>query len=130
MQRAPLPSRAASEPATIRLVRRVLKLPRSVRIFIAAVFAQAVTFALSPVIDEIYLRYFFNESTRIVPSLVAAAAGLLMYALGWLLMVGTVHEPLPERGAVLWYCLVGLLAIALVTAMLVTGWTSGNTPTM
>jgi hypothetical protein len=97
---------------------------------IAVVFALAVTFALSPIIDEIYISYFFSEATRIVPSLLAAAAGLVMYVLGWVLTVGTVHEPLPERGAVLWYGLLGLLALVLVAAMLMAGWTSGNTPTM
>lgn len=120
----------AREPAATRLVRQLLKLPRTVRIITAAVFALAVTFAISPVLDEIYIRYFFSESTRVVPSLFAAAAGLAMYVLGWVLTVGTVHEPLPERITVLWYILLGLVAVILVIVMLVSGWTIGNTPTM
>ncbi len=108
----------------------VLRLPRMVRIILVAVFAIAVTFALSPVIDAVYLRYFFDETTSVLPSLLAAGAGLVMYVLGWVLVVGTVGETLPERIAVLWYIGLGLLAIVLVTVMLLAGWMSGNAPTL
>lgn len=117
-------------PVTTRWVRAVLRLPRVARIALVAVFALAVTFALSPVIDAVYLRYFFTETTRVLPSLVAAMAGLVMYALGWILVVGTVDETLPERVAILWYIGLGLLAVMLVVIMLLAGWMSGSAPTI
>ncbi len=120
----------AREPVTLRWVRAVLRLPRVVRIILIAVFAIVVTFALSPVIDAVYLNFFFDETTRVLPSLAAAGAGLVMYVLGWVLVVGTVGEELPERIAVLWYIGLGLLAIVLVTIMLLAGWMSGNAPTL
>lgn len=129
MQAASPPLNVVREPVSLRLVRGVLKLPRPVRILLVAVFALAVTFALSPVIDAVYLRYFFSETTRILPSLVAAAAGLVMYALGWVVMIGTVGETPPERILVLWYSGLGLLVVALVIIMLAAGWISGLAPT-
>lgn len=124
----PLPP--AREPIVTRLVRGLLKLPRLVRIVLVAVFALAVTFALSPVIDAVYIRYFFDESTRILPSLAAAAAGLVMYALGWVVLIGTVGESPPERSLVLWYSLLVLLVLVLVIVMIAAGWISGLAPTM
>jgi hypothetical protein len=94
----------------------------------AAVFALAVTFALSPVVDAVYLRYFYNDATTLVPSLVSTGAGLVMYVLGWFLIVGTVDEDIPARVAILWYGGLGLLAVSLVLIMLVIGWITGNAP--
>lgn len=117
---------ASREPVTLRLVRGLLAMPRPARIALTAIFALAVTFGLSPVIDAIYLRYFFDEATRILPSLAAAAAGLGMYVVGWLLTVGTVDEPIPARSVVLWYCALGLLAVVLAAVMLAAGLVSGT----
>ncbi|MBI5669768.1 MAG: hypothetical protein HZC41_17360 [Chloroflexi bacterium] len=129
-QAVPPPVNVVRDPVTLRLVRGVLKLPRPLRMMLVAVFALAVTFAVSPVIDAVYIRYFFSETTRVVPSLVAAAAGLVMYALGWVVLIGTVGETPPERILVLWYSGLGLLVVALVIIMLAAGWMSGLAPTM
>jgi uncharacterized protein YhhL (DUF1145 family) len=113
-------------PIAVRLARWIVHWPRPVRIVVTLVFALAVTLAFSPLIDDIYLRYFFHPSTRVVPSLVSVFAGLCMYVAGWLLVVGTVDGELPSRLAVLLYGVFGLLAISAVLVMLVFGWTTGN----
>ena len=78
----------SSQPQS-RLVGFIVRWPRLVRILTVALFALAVTLALSPLVDYIYDRYFFSMETRVVPSLVSSGFGLVMYLLGWWLMVGT-----------------------------------------
>ncbi|MFW5691947.1 MAG: hypothetical protein ACOCX3_01205 [Chloroflexota bacterium] len=101
------------------LVRSVLKLPRITRLVIAGVLALAVTLALSPIIDEIYLRFFFDESTRGLPGLLAAAFGVTMYIIGWFAIVGTSGEAAQERQIAAYYLVVGLLAIGVVLIWLI-----------
>lgn len=113
--------KAANIPFQIRLIERVLHLPRLGRIVICALFALAVTLALSPLIDEIYLRFFFTSGTVILPSLVSAAFGLVMYMTGWWLIVGTVGETPPVRLVILWYLAVGILAILVVIILVFRG---------
>lgn len=89
----------------------LLEMPRPARLFVSAFFALAVTLALSPFIDAVYLDYFFDERTVIVPALVAGAFGLVMYIAGYLLIIGWQGEDMKPRRAVMWYVRVGLLAI-------------------
>jgi hypothetical protein len=103
------------------IVERILRLPRFARIGLCALFALAVTLALSPLIDEIYLRFFFSAQTVIAPSLISAVFGLVMYVTGWLLVIGTRGETPPARLGVLWYVLVGILALIVVVFLVVRG---------
>lgn len=99
----------------------IARWPRLVRILIVALFALAVTLALSPLVDYLYDRFFFSMQTREVPSLVSASFGLLMYLLGWWLMVGTVGEKPEARAALLWYIGTGVAALLFVVFLLVRG---------
>jgi hypothetical protein len=117
------------EPLLLRGVRSLLGLPRLVRIAIAALFALTVTVALGPIIDNIYLQFFFSDATRLLPTLAAAGVGLVMYVLGWMLLVGTVGEAGSVRWAVIWYLVIGLLSICLIITQVVLGFTIINTPT-
>jgi hypothetical protein len=110
-------------------VRRVLSLPRIARIGIVALFALAVTLTISPIIDMIYLRYLYTPETVLVPALVATGFGLVMYFVGWQLIIGTLDETPPARMVVLWYVGIGTLAILVIVLWLITGVASGNTPT-
>ena len=112
-------SGSASLPQQI--IIRVLAWPRFVRILMCGLFALAVTLALSPLVDEIYLRFFFSEQTVLIPSLVSSTFGLLMYMLGWWLVIGTVGETPPARGSVLAYLALGLLAILVVVFLILRG---------
>ena len=113
----------------MRVIRWLLRLPRLVRILVVGMFALGVTLALFPVVDAIYLRFFFHESTRSVASLISAGIGLVMYMVGWQLIVGTVGEQPPARRVVLWYLVIGGLAILLSLLLIVQGVTILNTPT-
>lgn len=94
----------------------LLAFPRTTRIIIAAVFALALTLAISPVIDRIYLGYFFTEDTRSLPALISGGAGLLMYGAGWLLLVGMVGEQPTGKRLLRIYLLVGMLSLLIILA--------------
>ena len=97
-----------------KVVGRLLALPRVVKMLIAGVLALATTLAVSPIVDELYLRFFYTRSTIIAPSLISAGIGFVMYIVGWQLIVGTVGEQPENQSPVLWYLLIGLLALILV----------------
>jgi hypothetical protein len=109
-----------------RLVAAILSVPRLLRMFLVGLFALAVTLSLSPLVDLIYTQYFFSMNTVIVPSLVSAGFGLIMYVLGWWLIVGTVGDQPIARIALLWYCGTGLLALVVVIVLIVRGVTLVN----
>jgi hypothetical protein len=104
-----------------RLANHIVALPRLVRVLLAALFGLCVTLSLSPLIDLIYDRYFFSMETRMAPALVSSAFGLVMYMLGWWLMVGTVGERPGPRLAVLWYVGTGVFAVTAVTVLIIFG---------
>jgi hypothetical protein len=121
------PKLKKAETALIdRVIDWILSLPRLVRILIAIVFALCVTLALSPLVDLIYSEFFFNPQTIIIPSLVSASFGLAMYVMGWRFLVGTVGEKPQARLFVLWYIVLGLMAIVVVTILIVRGVTILN----
>jgi hypothetical protein len=100
---------------------KIAALPRLARMLLVALFALAVTLAVSPLVDLIYDRYFFSVDTVLVPALISAGFGLLMYLLGWWLMVGTVGEPLAARPALVWYVGMGFAAVGVVLYLIVIG---------
>ena len=109
-------------PYTTYLVRKILDWSRLLRIVITFLFGIAVTAAVFPLIDAIYITHFFDENTRILPSFVSVGIGIIMYGLGWYLLVGIRGEKRPERMAVLVYLLVGVLVIVFVFVLLINGY--------
>lgn len=121
---------AYHQPLWIDVINRLLKLPRFVRIVIAGIFALATTLAVSPLVDYIYISYMFTEESRLLPSLVSAAAGLLMYMIGWWLFVGVAGELPPARRGLLLYVMVGVLIVFLVIFLALTGLSSASAATI
>jgi hypothetical protein len=107
----------------------ILNTPRPLRMVLTAIFALAVTLAVSPLVDEAYLRYLYDPNTRVLPSLVSVGVGLVMYALGWWWLIGTLGDRPPVRWAVLLYMLAGVAAVVVVLVLLVQGYNIGNAPT-
>ena len=105
----------------MRLAERLVRLPRLTRIIIVVLFAALTTLLITPIVDGIYLRNYFDYNTRILPSLVSAAIGIGMFAVGWVIFVGFAGEELQARKAVLWYFLIGGLVLMLVLLLLITG---------
>lgn len=122
-------SRQAKTSIPLQMVQRLLGLPRLVRIALCAFFALCVTLSLSPLVDAFYLQFLYTPQTVIAPALVSAGFGLAMYALGWWLVIGTVGEHPGARFLTLWYLLIGIAAVMVVSILLISGITLLNIAT-
>lgn len=113
----------ALPPASVtqRFAERVAHLPRLARILLAALFAVATTLLLTPIVDNIYMTYFFDFNTRVLPSLVSTGIGVLIYIAGWVLMIGYAGEAVRPRKATFWYFVLGCVVLAVVVLLLITG---------
>lgn len=118
--------KAPSVPWHISTVDQLVELPRSWRILIVAVFSMAVVAAIFPLVDGIYLRLFYSPNTILVPALVTAACGVVMWGVGWWLLVGWAGEQPTARPAVLWYFIIGSSIVLLVVFLLVQGAVLGT----
>lgn len=96
--------------------------PRPTRILLVALFSLAVVLLAFPVVDNVYINLFFNEATRILPSLVAAGLGAVMYIVGWRLIIGTRGETPAVHPLVLVYCFFGIVVIILVMILVLQGY--------
>lgn len=109
------PSSSSAPAATTgwmrRVAQRVIRLPRFSRFLIAIFFAVSVTLLLTPIVDIVYTTHFFSWDTRILPALVSTGAGVLMYAIGWWLVVGFAGEQPRPRPAIAIYLAVGCFAV-------------------
>ncbi len=104
-----------SEPKT-GLIEALLNFPRITRIIIAGMFALSLTLALSPVIDRLYVAYFYSEDTLIAPMIISVILGVLMYILGWFAIVGIAGEKLMPSKGIVAYLVMGMVAVLLVLA--------------
>ncbi|PJF26192.1 MAG: hypothetical protein CUN53_08950 [Phototrophicales bacterium] len=103
------------------MVRRTLRFSRIGRILVCAVIALATTVTIRPLIDLVYLDYFYDPGTVIVPAWIATAVGIAVYAVGWRLVVGMAGEvPQPNRAAV-YYLVVGVGLIVYIVVLTVHG---------
>ncbi|MBZ0302122.1 MAG: hypothetical protein K8J31_20395, partial [Anaerolineae bacterium] len=84
------PALAKATAILFAVTHRIVGIPRLIRVLLVALFALAVTLSVSPLVDIIYDRHFFSVHTVMIPALVSSGLGLVMYMLGWWLMVGTV----------------------------------------
>jgi hypothetical protein len=115
-------------PYVTYLVRKILDWPRLLRIIIISIFALAVTASIFPMVDYIYMENYFNEQTVILPSFVSAGLGIIIFGIGWWLMVGVRGEKRPERTAVFFYMVFGLLVIGFVFILIINGYHVATLP--
>ncbi|MCK6578082.1 MAG: hypothetical protein L6Q98_08265 [Anaerolineae bacterium] len=103
------------------LAGQILSLKRYQRIGLVMVYSIGLTLLLMPMVDNVYLSYFFSAQTVLVPALLSAGAGVIMYAVGWRLMIGYVGELPPERASVVIYVLMGTVILLMVITLVVIG---------
>lgn len=108
------------------LLQRVVALPRWVRITLALVFAVSLTLLVTPVVDYLYLSQFYSEGTLILPSLLSTAAGVVLYFIGWRLMVGFAGETPKPGMALFWYFVAGIVILLVALVLVVNGALSGT----
>jgi hypothetical protein len=103
------------------MIRRTFGFSRIGRILVCAVIALAATLTIRPLIDLIYLDYFYDPGTVIVPAWIATAVGIAVYAIGWRLVVGMAGEvPQPGRAAA-YYLVVGVGLVVYIAVLTVYG---------
>jgi amino acid transporter len=117
---------ATEPPASARIVERIVHLRRVTRIGLAALFALALTLALTPIVDRLYIDNFFNPATRGLPAMISTALGLVFYVVGWRLIIGYVGETPPARRAIFWYAALGAAACAFVILLVIIGAITGT----
>lgn len=110
------------------LTQRLVQLPRFIRLLIAVFFSVMVTLAVSPLVDHIYLRFFFTVETVMIPALVTVTIGSTMYIWSWRIYIGVVNTIPPSEKRVLWYFGVGMTATIIVIVLLVQGVSILNLP--
>jgi hypothetical protein len=124
----PKPDLANVPRLHLRLARWLLSWPRALRMILVIAFALTVTIAFSPLVDNLYLSFFYTPATTVLPSIVSVALGLVMYVAGWRIIVGTVGETPAAQWAVLWYFGIGLLAVVLIIILVMQGISMGTAP--
>lgn len=67
----------------------LLELARPWRILFVAFNAAGVVLAVFALVDRIYIQYFLDPATIVVPSYISVALGAAMYVWGYYLFVGT-----------------------------------------
>jgi hypothetical protein len=97
------------------------RLPRVLRITMAMLFAVALVLLIFPVVDDVYVTYFFDPSTVILPSLISVAIGGVYYIIGWLLLVNPRLNPPPSPLPVLLYLLIGIIVLCVDIALITMG---------
>ena len=103
------------------LIQGLVQLPRLIRIIIAVFFAGMMTLAVSPLVDHIYLRYFFSIETRILPAFVTVAIASIMYIAGWRIYIGTVNTVPSAKNRILWYFGMGISVTIIVIVLFIQG---------
>jgi hypothetical protein len=108
------------------VLHRVVALPRWVRIALALIFAVSLTLLVTPVVDSIYMARFYSEGTLVLPSLISTAVGVVLYFVGWRLMVGFAGETPKPTMSLLVYFVVGTLICLTALVLVVSGALSGT----
>ncbi len=107
----------------------IASLPRLIRIIIVTFFTLMLVATIFPLVDHIYIRFFFTESTTIVPSLVTVVIGALFYLWGWMTYVGMVGTKPTARNMILWYFVLGGVVTVLALGLLIYGVYDLSIPT-
>jgi amino acid transporter len=112
------------------MVIRILRLPRLIRILAVVFVALLLVMAIFPLVDSLYVAYFFNIETIVLPSLVSVAVGLIVYVWGWRSIVGMVGEtPEPKFSAKAFISLALLLVLIdlglILQGLAMTNWIAG-----
>jgi hypothetical protein len=103
----------SSQGAPAHFIDRLLALPRYARVLIAVIPALALTFIISPVVDEFYLRFFFSRQTAELPAWITAGFAIAAYFAGWYFLVGYAGEEPARRREIRWYVLFSGVVIIL-----------------
>lgn len=110
-----------------KIVYYLIAMPRWVRIALITTIALATVLLVFPLIDNIYWHYFFTVETRVIPSIVSAGLGGMMYLLGWHWVVGVFKDERPAiNRRTTYYLFISMLIILLDILLLAQGIITAN----
>ncbi len=105
---------------------QILGLSRYLRIALILIFALVTTMLVSPLIDRIYLENFYDPSTTVLPAMLTVGCGVIVYIVGWMLLIGFGDTlPIPGNWVIL-YSLYGIVVCMVVLTLLVNGAVIGS----
>lgn len=113
------PGSTSVPPTTVSPLERVIGLPRIAKILLIAFFSLMMVLMLQPAIDYVYLTRYFNTETVIAPALVGVLPGVVMYLIGWGLLLW--DGPIHPRALGL-YLGIGVFVTTVVVVLLVYGF--------
>ncbi len=118
------------------LVEGLVGLPRLLRIAVTMLLTLAVTLATFPILTlffrgvawltgnpEIVLAYLFTQDMTTLYALlgISVVIGSVFYVIGYRILVGTRGETPPTKIRVLWFFLIGVVAVLISSLWLVRG---------
>lgn len=106
-------------PSSATFWEQITQINRLWRLLLVAMIAIITTLAVSPLIDAIYLQFFFTPETRIVPSLIAMGVGTVMYILGWFYLVGSAGQTMYVTRGLKWYIYASFLMVIIVVLWMI-----------
>lgn len=102
---------------------KLMRMPRLLRIVLMFVLAAGITGAIFPLVDLIYVEYFFTPDSVIVPSYISTGIGALFFLVGWYLIVGPAGENrVSAHPALVVYLLIGIAALCLDIVLIIQGF--------
>ncbi len=108
-----------------RYVDTIVHKSRPTRLALVSSIAIATTFSISPLVDMFYIDHLFSLSMPILPALFSSGIGIIVFIIGWWLLVGIVGETPQARPAILWYFGFGLF-VMIIAIIWLSLWITGN----
>lgn len=111
-----------------RVTQRIVGLSRGVRIVLVVVFAGALTLLVTPLAYSILRVDFFAATSDEIfaPTLIAMVSGVVLYIVGWRLLVGFAGERPAPSSALLIYFVAGVAVCVLALTLVVIGAVTGT----
>lgn len=111
-----------------RVTQRIVGLPRGVRIVLVVLFAVALTLLVTPLAYSILRVDFFAATSEEIfaPTLIAMVSGVVLYIVGWRLLVGFAGERPAPSTALLVYFVAGVAVCVLALVLVVIGAVTGT----
>jgi hypothetical protein len=103
------------------IARPVLLLNRLARIAVVTLGTLILAMVVMPLVDLIYLTYFYDPATTAVPAWIIAITAVIWYGAGWILIVGSSGRPPAPRPATAVYLLAAGAMLIVMLILVVSG---------
>jgi hypothetical protein len=105
------------------MVKWLYDLPRLGRIAFVSLVALSSVLAIFALVDRVYIMFFFNQATIILPSFFMIGLGSAMYIWGWLILVGTRNTKIEVHKSFQLYLLIAIIGFIVNVVLLIHGFT-------